>query len=105
MIAQDVRLDLEAAGAVVVGPVPTVEQALRLLDSVPAVHAGVLDVNLGSEKSFPVAEALEARRIPFLFSTGYNSSDIPDEWRRATIVMKPLQIKAVEQLLASAGMA
>ena len=100
MIAQDVQDDLEEAGATVIGPVPAVSEALHLIESTP-IDAAVLDVNLGEERSFPIAEALEARAIPFLFATGYNSADIPDEWQRAVIVMKPLRIAAVEQLLAS----
>lgn len=99
MIAQDVRRDLQDAGAIVVGPVPSVSKAMRLLDSEPALDAAVLDVNLGGEKSFPVAQALEEKAIPYLFATGYNSADIPNEWRRARIVMKPLKVVAVEQLL------
>uniref|UniRef100_UPI0025E309C8 response regulator n=1 Tax=uncultured Sphingomonas sp. TaxID=158754 RepID=UPI0025E309C8 len=98
MIARDVQEELEGAGAAVVGPVPSVSDALHLIES-KAIDAAVLDVNLGQERSFPIAEALEARAIPFLFATGYNSADIPDEWQRAVIVMKPLRIEAVEQLL------
>ena len=101
LIAEDVRDELEGAGAIVVGPAPTVGRALRLIADEPALDAAVLDVNLGSEKSFPIAEALKARAIPFLFATGYNSGDVPDEWRRARIEMKPLRIVAVAQLLAA----
>ena len=103
LIAQEVRRDLERAGAAVIGPVPTVERALQLLDSEPAINVGVLDVNLGTEKSFAVAAALEARAIPYLFATGYSSGDIPAEWRHATIVIKPLRIEAVERLVSTAG--
>lgn len=99
MIAQDVRDGLEQAGATVLGPVPSVREAFHLIESEPRMDAAVLDVNLGDEKSFPIAEALEAKAVPFLFATGYNSSDIPDEWRRATVVMKPLRVAALEQLL------
>ena len=105
MIAQDVRHDLERAGAIVVGPAPTVEKALGLIESDPAVDAGVLDVNLGEERSFRVAEALDARAIPYLFATGYNSADIPDEWRHATIATKPLRVEAVERLLTASSAA
>lgn len=100
LIAEDIRAELERAGATVVGPAPSVRKALRLIESEP-VDAAVLDVNLGREMSFPIAEALKARAVPFLFSTGYNSTDVPDEWRGAMIVMKPLRIASVEQLLAS----
>lgn len=100
MIAQDVRDDLEKAGAIVIGPTPSVSGAMSLLEDEASVDAAVLDVNLGGERSFPVAEALKDKSIPFLFATGYNSADIPPEWRTATIVMKPLRIAAVEQLLS-----
>ena len=102
MIAQDVQSDLESAGAAVVGPVPSVSEALQLIES-QTIDAAVLDVNLGEERSFPVAEALEERAIPFLFATGYNSADIPDQWQHATIVTKPLRMHAVQRLLASCG--
>jgi len=101
MIAQDTLRELERAGATVVGPVPSVSQALRLIDANPNIYAAVLDVNLGDERSFPIAETLQARAVPFLFATRYNSGDIPPEWRHATVVMKPLRIAAVEQLLSS----
>lgn len=101
MIAQDILRELEKAGATVVGPAPSVGQALRLIDASTTIDAAVLDVNLGDERSFPIAETLQARGVPFLFATGYNSGDIPAEWRHATIVMKPLRITSVEQLLAS----
>ena len=100
MIAQEVQQELEQAGAVVLGPVSSVGKALAILKSDRPIDAAVLDVNLGGELSFPVAEALEASAVPFLFATGYNSADIPGEWRRATIVMKPLQISAVAALFA-----
>lgn len=67
------------------------------------IDAAVLDVNLGGEKSFPIARTLEDSGLPFLFATGYNSTDIPAEWQHVTTVMKPLHIKAVRQLLASTG--
>lgn len=89
---------LEDAGATVVGPVPSVDEALRLINS-ETIDAAMLDVNLGAERSFPIAEALKARAKPFLFATGYNSADIAAEWQHATIVIKPLRIAAVERLL------
>jgi DNA-binding response OmpR family regulator len=99
LIAQEVSRSLTQAGAVVVGPVPSVAKALRLFEKQPRIDAAVLDVNLGSENSFPVAEALREMKVPFLFSTGYNSSDITPEWRHVTVTMKPLQLADVETLL------
>lgn len=103
LIAQDIRQDLEEAGAIVIGPAASVRKALGMIDAPTGIDAAVLDVNLGGEKSFPIAEALEAKGVPFLFATGYNSADIPDEWRRASIVIKPLRIAAVRELLEGSG--
>ena len=100
MIAEGVREELERAGAKVIGPVPSVLKALRLVER-ETIDAAVLDVNLGEERSFPIAEVLQGKAVPFLFSTGYNSADIPDEWKGAVIVMKPLRVAAVEQLLST----
>ena len=100
MIAQDVVEQLEGEGASVIGPAPSVAMSLRLIEKA-GVDAAVLDVNLGQENSFPVAQMLQDRDIPFLFSTGYNSADIPSEWQHVTVAMKPFRIADVLKLLAS----
>ena len=102
MIATEIRGELEQAGATVIGPVPSVRKALRLIEN-ETIDAAVLDVNLGEEVSFPIAEALEAKAVPFVFCTGYNSGDIPEEWQHATIVLKPLKMELVKQLLANSS--
>ena len=102
MIAQDVTGQMEAAGVTVLGPAPSVAKALRLIEGA-RLDAAVLDVNLGQENSFPIAHALEAKGIPFLFSTGYNSGDIPAEWGHVTVALKPLRIGAVAEMLVNDG--
>lgn len=102
LIVQEVSGSLTKAGAIVLGPVPSVAKALRLLEGRTRIDAAVLDVNLGSENSFPIAAALSGMKVPFLFSTGYNSADIAPEWRHVTVTMKPLQLADVESLLQGA---
>ena len=99
MIAQDVADRLEREGADVIGPAPSVAAGLQLIEK-GGVDAAILDVNLGQENSFPVAQELQARGVPFLFSTGYNSADIPSEWQHVAVSMKPLRIVDVTKLLA-----
>lgn len=82
-IADAMQRGLRKAGARVVGPAASVAEALALLQAEP-VDGAVLDLNLDNEKTFPVADALEARGIPFLFATGYNLADIPPDWRHVT---------------------
>ena len=59
----------------------------------------ILDVNLHGEPVFPVAEAIKARRQPFIFATGYNSSMLPDEFRNHPALQKPFRIEALRELI------
>jgi len=70
LIAMEIQRWLHAAGAEVVGPVPTVSEALSLIDG-GHLDAAVLDVNLGDgDTSYPVADRLAVLGIPHLFATG-----------------------------------
>ena len=59
-------------GCEVVGPAARVRQALEILEST-RVDVALLDVNLGSETSYPVAERLALLNVPFIFSTGHTT--------------------------------
>lgn len=102
MLAEDLRRGLEKAGAVVVGPVPTVEQALSLVAAEPELGAAVLDVNLGSESVFPVADALIERHIPFVFATGYGEDVLCGRYAGIPRYGKPVEIRAVTRALLEA---
>jgi CheY-like chemotaxis protein len=70
LIAMQVKRWLLAAGAEVVGPVSSVEQALDLIEG-DRLDAAVLDVNLGNGGTvYPVADKLSALGVPYLFATG-----------------------------------
>jgi CheY-like chemotaxis protein len=63
---------LERLGCEVVGPVATLQQGLALADAEQArLDAALLDVNLGGEVSFPIAELLAKAGVPFAHVTGY----------------------------------
>jgi DNA-binding response OmpR family regulator len=77
LVAMLVEDELLEAGASVLGPVASVEEALRLFDSVMAsggLDAAVLDMNLGGRSVRPVADALAQRAVPFIFMTGYGDT-------------------------------
>lgn len=103
IIALDLAQSLEELGATVIGPVASVAQALSIISTRDKPHAAVLDVNLGNEKVFPVADELVARGIPFLFATGYDHWVIPEEYRAVPRCQKPIDIRAVTHLLSSGG--
>jgi len=93
MLLEDMLLELEVE---VVGPVATVAEALALT-AVDRLDAGLLDVNLGGERSYPVAEALAARNVPFLFLTGYGEAG----WDGGgETLQKPYRAEQIEAALA-----
>ncbi|WP_260600068.1 response regulator [Sphingomonas endolithica] len=100
LLGMDLTFALEQAGAEVVGPVMSVEEALNALDPLPDI--ATLDVRLGDETSFPVADELTQRGIPFLFATG-TASMIPDVYRSRPLCQKPVShaalIKALTDVL------
>jgi DNA-binding NtrC family response regulator len=84
-ILEDMLAEL---GCEVVGPAAWVDQAIAMIEA-ETTDLAVLDVNLNGKKSFPVADALVARGVPFVFSTGYNSDGIPDTYKVYPMMQKP----------------
>lgn len=99
-IMQDLRSGLETLGAVVLGPVPSVADALALIEAEGGIDAAVLDVNLRGERAYPVADALSDRGIPFVFSTGYSDDMIDPRYKLAPICEKPVNMRRLERALA-----
>jgi DNA-binding response OmpR family regulator len=88
-IARLVCRGLEAEGAVVMGPAAGVEGALALLEGDARPDAAVLDVNLGGELVYPVAERLRELSVPFLFTTGYDQERIVQAYADVPVCEKP----------------
>lgn len=64
--------------------------------------AAVLDVNVGGQRVFPVAEILAARRVPIVFSTGYGVTGIEARWRDRPILQKPFHERDLGEAIARA---
>ena len=91
LIATDLAWAIEQAGAEVVGPAGSVEDALALVrEAGGRLDGAVLDVNLRGERVFPVADALAAKGVPFLFATGYDASLIPAHYAKVPRHEKPV---------------
>ncbi|MCB5203744.1 response regulator [Neorhizobium sp. T786] len=97
-LADETRLKLEMIGAVVVGPTGSVQDALDLINASP-VDAAILDVHLGDELVFPVAEELERRDIPFVFATSYDPSIIPVKFTGFALCEKPTELGKIAAAL------
>jgi len=75
-------------GFTVVGPAVSVNQALAMIDA-EAIDMAVLDVNLNGQMSYPIADALIARGVPFVFSTGYDKDRLLEGYRTFPVLQKP----------------
>jgi DNA-binding response OmpR family regulator len=91
LIALDLADQLSQASFIVVGPATSVSRATSLLSSV-GCDAAVLDVNLGSETSEPLAHDLAARAIPFLCVSGYSTDQLPAVFQQAPLLSKPVHM-------------
>jgi DNA-binding response OmpR family regulator len=89
---------LEDLGCTLVGPASRVDQALRLV-AAETIDAVVLDVSLDEQLSYPVADALVARGIPFLFSTGYDRDRLRDGYRSFAMLQKPFHPSELAKVL------
>lgn len=89
IIAMDAEDILTRLGATRVVTAATNGQAMREL-AAETFELAVLDVNLGSETSLPVAQQLLDQGIPYIFATGYGEQlRLPEEHQGATVIQKP----------------
>src|SRR6516165_6372885 len=63
------------------------------------LQAGILDVNLGGEKTYAVADILRDRKIPFAFVTGYGPDSIVSAFSHAPVLQKPIEAAKLHALL------
>jgi CheY-like chemotaxis protein len=99
-IADDMAQAFRQQGARILGPVGRVDAALSIIAAEPSLDAAVLDLNLGSTMSYPIADELRRRGVPFVFSTGYDASVIPPEYRSVPRFEKPVNIPDAVRTLA-----
>jgi CheY-like chemotaxis protein len=102
MLLEDMLADL---GCHVVGPAYAIAHALELAAAPEAIDVAILDVNLGGRPVFEVADALRARRVPMVFSTGYGEAGLRKEDRGVPVLGKPFRSEdlaiALRQALGS----
>lgn len=94
-LAEELCHELEAAGASVIGPAPSVPQALALIKNETVIDAALLDVNLGGTMVYPVADALVARSVPFIFTSGYDDSILAEHYALMPRCQKPADFASI----------
>jgi two-component system, response regulator PdtaR len=100
LVAMEFEGLLQRQGCKVIGPAPTVDRALALLDH-DQPDAALLDLNLNGEPATAVAVALRTRGVPFVLVTGYGEAQSSEpELQGAPRVDKPVNHYALVRALA-----
>jgi CheY-like chemotaxis protein len=98
MMMRDSLLDL---GFSVVGPFDRAAEALASAAD-DALDATILDINLGGDLIYPVAERLARRDVPFVFVTGYDTENIDPRFASVPVLQKPIEREVLQGLFVSA---
>jgi CheY-like chemotaxis protein len=97
MLLEDMLGELGHTIAAAAARIDEALEAVRTAD----VDLAILDVNLNGEPISPVADALVARGVPFVFATGYGEHGLPAPYRDRPTLKKPFQLESLEQMLIS----
>jgi len=95
MLIEDMLNDL---GCTKVSVVACVDRALELLATEEPDFA-MLDVNLNGRRSYPVADLLKARGVPFVFLSGYGPHGLEPPYTSASLLQKPFQMNDLAAML------
>ncbi len=98
MLLEDMLGEL---GYETVGPASRLESALDMARDAD-VQAAILDVNLHGRPTWPVAEILRERGIPFMFATGYGAEGLAERYRSAPVLSKPFLRDELGRAMSSA---
>jgi len=99
LVAMALRESLGDLGFSVVGPFSRISEAMIALRN-NHIDAAVLDVNLGGELIYPLADVLTADHVPFVFITGYGADEIERRYASIPILQKPIEPDALRSVFA-----
>jgi CheY-like chemotaxis protein len=101
IIALDLEAMLRDLGVESIRTANSVHAALEIIAAKPP-QFGLIDVNLGEEKCFDIAERLRELGIPFVFTTGYGDSyAFPLHFAETRIMSKPYTVEALRDMILS----
>jgi len=101
MIRMMVAEMLEDLGYTIAAEAGDIGEALRLAE-ITDFDIAILDVNVNGKVVSPVAAAIAARRLPFIFATGYGAQGMPEEFRNRPALQKPFQMDSLARMIEEA---
>ncbi|MEC5292841.1 response regulator [Aurantimonas sp. C2-6-R+9] len=99
LLAMHLEDMLNELGYEVVGPATRIDMAMELACE-SDIDFAVLDINVAGKKSFPVADILRQRGIPFAFASGYGAEGLMDGYRGFPALRKPYAQEDLERIIA-----
>jgi two-component SAPR family response regulator len=97
LVAVALRDLLDELGFSVIGPFSRISEAMVALKN-NTIDAAVLDINLGGELVYPLADLLAAQNVPFLFVTGYSPEGIDRRFAYVPVLQKPIEQRAMRSI-------
>jgi two-component sensor histidine kinase/CheY-like chemotaxis protein len=101
LVAMMLEEELESLGLSIVANCGSVSDAIKAIDD-ETPNAAILDVNLGGEFVYAVADRLLERGIPFVFLTGYGRESVDQRYQFVQILEKPVGRQVLENVFATA---
>jgi CheY-like chemotaxis protein len=98
MLIEDMLAEL---GCTVVGPAFTLRDGMTLARSAQ-VDCALLDVNLGGERVFPLADLLQEKGARIVYATGYGRAGLRAEDEARPVLQKPFRESELERTLTAA---
>lgn len=95
MLVEDWLAEL---GCEVVGPARSLEDGLGLAETA-GLDGAILDVRLGDQNCYPVANVLRERGVPFAFATGDSGQGMISEFDNALLLLKPFDFEGVKAVV------
>lgn len=96
-LASVLETALSTLGCEVVGPVARIEDGLEFAAHAP-LDGALLDVSLGGEESFALADALLGRSVPVILVTGRTRNELPERYKVLPLVPKPFDMPSLVRL-------
>jgi CheY-like chemotaxis protein len=98
MLFEDILSDM---GCEVVGQASDFNEAIEKANSL-SFDLAILDVSLMGKQTFPIADTILRRGIPFVFASGYGPATIPPDLQVVPILQKPFERVDLEGALRAA---
>ena len=95
MMVADMLVELGYSIAAEAGDI---DQGIKLARTT-SFDIAILDVNINGKMISPVAEVIEARNRPFIFTTGYGAHGLPPEYRGRPALQKPFQMETLAGMI------